>query len=217
MVAALGLAALLVIAIGTAGSARVLQRDFVVPLDGSTRTSVLGPITIPDAREKVRIAGRAGNLDNMWVDLDYSLVNRATQENFDAYGTAERYHGRDSDGDWSEGDATPNTAFASIPRGAYDLVVEASAHRWVDPRAPNSITSIFGSASVAPDDTGVAVPVSITVDRGGGFAGPFFLALIALLIWPVIAWARHKSWETRRLAPVTASSDDDDADFGSDD
>ena len=211
MIAALALAACLVIAIGTAASTRVLQRDLSVRLDGATQTTVLGPFTVP-SREKVKITGRAGNLDNMWVDLDYSLVNRATQQSFEASGTAEYYHGRDSDGSWSEGNSAPDTGLASIPRGTYDLVVEAAAHRWTDPKASNSITSIFSTASVAPGDGGATLPVSITVDRGGGFAGPFFLALLAICVWPVIAWARHKSFEQRRLAPIASGGSDDEDD-----
>ena len=212
MIAALALAACLIIAIGTARSSRVLARDLSVGLDGQTRTTVLGPIDVPGAREKVRIAGRAGNLDNMWVDLDYSLVNRQTQQSYDAYGIAEYYHGRDSDGPWSEGSAEPDTGFAAIPRGTYDLVVEASAHRWADPKASNSATGIFGIGGAVPDDSGTTLPVSITVDRGGGFVGPFFLAVLAILVWPLIAWLRHVGFEKRRLAPVTASGSDDDED-----
>ena len=52
---------------------------------------------------------------------------QASQESFDAYATAEHYHGRDSDGDWSEGDASPRVRLASIPRGRYQLVVEVAA------------------------------------------------------------------------------------------
>ena len=209
MIAALAFAACLVIAIGTAGSSRVLDRSLTVPLDGRTQTTVLGPVDVPGAREKVHIAGRAGNLDNMWVDLDYSLVNRRTQQSYDAYGVAEHYHGSDSDGPWDEGSTAPDTGLASIPNGTYDLVVEASAHRWVDPKAS---TGVFDSAPVA--DPGATVPVAITVDRGGGFAGPFFLAILAIGIWPLIAWGRHRGFEKRRLAPVTgggSSSDDDDS------
>lgn len=208
MVAALALVACLVIAIGTAGSARVLQRDVGVPLDGATHTVVLGPITVTGAREKVKIAGNAGGLDNMWVDLDYSLVDRKTQENYDASGVAERYHGQDSDGAWSEGSARPMTQFASIPRGSYDLMVDAAAHRWTDPQASSTVSGIWGSTPTA--DPAGTIPVTITIDRGGGFAGPFFLALLAIAIWPLIAWLRHKAWQTRRLAPVTVADDDED-------
>ena len=217
MIAALAFAACLVIAIGTAGSSRVLARDLTVSLDGRTQTTVLGPIDVTGASEKVAIAGRAGNLDNMWVDLDYSLVNRQTQASYDAYGLAERYHGSDSDGPWSEGSSEPDTGLASIPRGSYDLVVESSAHRWVDPKAsPTGISGIFGTAAPA-DDPAATVPVSITVDRGGGFAGPFFLAILAIGIWPLIAWSRHRGFEKRRLASVTSSgSSGDDSSWDDD-
>ena len=173
---------------------------------------MLGPIEVPGSREKVHIAGRAGNLDNMWVDLDYSLVNRQTQQSYDAYGVAERYHGSDSDGAWSEGSSAPDTGLASIPHGTYDLVVEASAHRWIDPKAS---TGIFDATPAL--DAGATVPVSITVDRGGGFAGPFFLAILAIGIWPLIAWARHRGFEKRRLAPVAGGgSGDDDSGWSED-
>ncbi|HEU0044808.1 DUF4178 domain-containing protein [Sphingomonas sp.] len=210
LVAALALAACLVIAIGTAGTRRVLERELQVRTDGAEQTAVLGPITVP-GREKVRIQGRAGQLDNQWIDLDYALVNRATQASYGATATAEYYRGRDSDGNWSEGDRSPTTGFASIPAGTYDLVVEASAHKWTDPKAPAAVTGIFGAG--APVDSGPAtVPVSVTVDRGGGFAGPFFLAVLLIGIWPLIALMRHAGFETRRLAPVTVSSDDDEDD-----
>lgn len=209
LIAALAIAACLVIAIGTAGSSRVLERELQVRTDGAEQTTVLGPIAIPSPREKVRVQGRAGALNNQWIDLDYSLVNRATQASYGANATAEYYRGRDSDGSWSEGDPSPTTGFASIPRGSYDLVVEASAHKWTDPKAPAAVTGIFGTAPAA--DSGPAtVPVTVTVDRGGGFAGPFFLALLLIGAWPLIALMRHAAFETRRMAPVTTSTDEDD-------
>ena len=207
VLAALALAACLVIAIGTAFSTRVLQQQLSVPADERTHTQVLGPITVTGGREKVKIAAAASGLDNQWLDLDYALVNRATQESFDAYAASESYHGRDSDGAWSEGDSAPATGLASIPQGTYDLVVDAAAHRWTDPKA-STVTGIFGSGDAAPVDA--AIPVTVTVDRGGGFAGPFFLALVAIGLWPLIAWARHRSFEQRRLAPVTTDDDEDD-------
>ncbi len=210
VLALLALAACLVIAIGTAGSSRVLERQLAVPADERTHAQVLGPITVTGTREKVRIAASAANLDNQWLDLDYSLVNRATQESFDAYAAPERYHGRDSDGAWSEGDRSKTTGLASIPAGTYDLVVEAAAHRWTDPKASLIPTGIFGTGEAATGDA--PLPVTITVDRGGGFAGPFFLALLAIGIWPLIAFLRHAGFEQRRLAPVTPTADDDEDD-----
>ena len=210
LVAGLALAACLVIATGTAGSNRVLQRDLQIRTDGATQTAVLGPIKIPSPRERVRVQGRANGLDNQWLDLDYSLVNRQTQQAYGAYAVAEYYRGRDSDGAWSEGDPSPDTGFASIPRGTYDLVVEAKANKWTDPKAPAQLTGIFGTSEQPA--TAATVPVTLSVDRGGGFAGPFFLALLAILVWPLIAWGRHATFEHRRMAPVMHGSDDDEDD-----
>lgn len=210
LLAVLALAACLVIAIGTGVSHRALRQQLSVPGDEKTHTQVLGPIAVTGAREKVKIAASAQGLDNQWLDLDYSLVNRATQESFDASAASESYHGRDSDGAWSEGDSSPDTGLASIPQGTYDLVVDAAAHRWVDPKA-NTSTGIFGYGG-DPAPGAAAIPVTVTVERGGGFAAPFFLALLAIGVWPLIAFIRHASWEQRRLAPVTSGSSGDDED-----
>lgn len=215
MVAVLAIAACLVIAVGTAGTARVLQRELAVPPTGAMPAQVLGPVTIERPSERVRITAQAAGLSNQWLDLDYSLVDRATQRSFDASGTAEYYSGRDSDGSWSEGDTAPRTAFASVPRGTYDLVIEAAAHQWTDPSAPKPFDGTIGIFGATPPDSVQSdppLPVTVTIDRGGGFAGPFWLAAIAILAWPMLAWLRHKSFETRRLAPVTFSPDDEEDD-----
>jgi hypothetical protein len=209
LIAGLALAACLVIAVGTAFSTRVLQQQITVPVTETPQTTVLGPIIVTGAREKVKISGRAAGLDNMWVDLDYSLVNRATQRSYDAYATAEYYRGRDSDGAWSEGNAEPDTGLAAIPQGTYDLVIESAAHRWTDPRGTNTATSIFGTPDPLASGPS-SVPVTVTVDRGGGFAGPFWLALLAILAWPCWVWLKHVSWNARRTASVTGDDDEDD-------
>ena len=151
-------------------------------------------------KARVEIDAEASSLDNSWVDLDYALVDRATQTRYDAYTTAERYTGRDGDGPWSEGDRTPRIDLASIPAGTYDLVVEGEAHRWAGAQT---------AAPVVPFATISTVPVDLRVVGGGTFGGNIFLALILLAIWPLILLARHLGWEARRMAPVTADDGDD--------
>ena len=102
-------------------------------MDGKTRTSTFGPINChprpPDRRDRRQRA----RIENEWVDLDYSLVNRATQASYDAYGLAEHYYGRDSDGPWTEGDRSGTIKIAAVPAGSYDLVVTYSGHEWASP------------------------------------------------------------------------------------
>ena len=223
-VAGLALAACLVIAIGTAGTARVLQRQLSVPPAGAMKAQVLGPITIDRASERVRITAQAGGLSNQWLDLDYALVDRATQRSYDAGGTAEHYSGSDSEGSWTEGDTAPRIVLAAIPRGSYDLVVEAEAHKWADPTVPTPQPTpdpydwyrAQGFPVPAPEPVRIEpdppVPVTITVDRGGGFAGPFWLAALAILVWPLIATFRHLNFEAKRTASTLTTSEDDEED-----
>ncbi|QNA83556.1 DUF4178 domain-containing protein [Sphingomonas sp. So64.6b] len=191
---------LFVIAIGASGHSRVTSAEIAVQLDGAATTRVIGPVELPAKSSAVGIHADVPQLDNSWIELDYSLVDRRTQQSFDVYATAESYHGRDSDGPWSEGNSRPDTRLSSIPRGSYDLVVEATGHRW-------QANSVFGATPIfAQSET---IPVRITVERGGVFGGNVALALFLLLIWPVIATFKHWNFERRRMAPVTGSEDDE--------
>lgn len=185
---------LIVIMVMGSGRTELASAALDVPLNGTQTTRVVGPIDVPGRTTAIRIAARADRIDNSWIDLDYSLVNRATQESFDAYATAEQYRGVTDGESWREGDTTPGVQLSSIPAGQYDLVVEATGHLW-------------SSTTVAVADSGWGetrtVPVTIAVARGGIFVGNFFLALLVLLLWPAIIVLLHIGFEARRLAPVT--------------
>ncbi|MES1975667.1 MAG: DUF4178 domain-containing protein [Pseudomonadota bacterium] len=192
---------LLIVAIMGGGSTRVASADMQAALDGATHSEIIRDIELPGRNAALTLTARAEQLDNSWVDIDYSLVNRRTQENFDAYALAEHYSGSDSDGSWSEGDSTPSIKLSSIPPGSYELVVELGAHRWISPSRSLYITSYAPGASPP-------IPVTITVDRGGMFAGNVILGLILLLIWPAILLFLHFGFEQRRLSPVTEDDDE---------
>lgn len=203
-------AAVTLIIISTMGSRvdRLASVNTEVGLEGGPRTVVIHDINIPQRSSAIGISAQSDQLDNDWIDLDYSLVDKRTQESFDSYGLAERYSGSDSDGSWSEGDTRPKTRLSSIPPGTYDLVVELAAHRWV----ANSSPSFFGPT--VPDANPVPIPVTIKVDRGGVFGGNIILGLILIMIWPAITAWRHFSFEKRRTG--SDAGDDDDDDWGDD-
>lgn len=179
---------LIVIAVMGSGTTRVGAGSLNVVPDAGTVTAVVGPLDLPDRKAAVRIHAEAPALDNGWIDLDYSLVDRRTQASFDASALAEYYRGRDQDGRWSEGDPTPTVKLGGIPQGSYDLVVEATAHRWQGAQEPG----------MAQGEIGVA----ITVDRGGVFFGNVMLGLILLLLWPIVVVWLHFQFEQRRIAPT---------------
>jgi len=196
--------ALLAVALFTPGERRAFQGQLSVPPDAATRTVVLGPVELP-ATARVTVRADAPALDNQWVDLDYSLIDRATQASYDVYATAERYSGSDVDGPWSEGDGRAARSLSAIPPGRYDLVVEASAHRWAGAQ-PSSPPLIGGFFSDLPQDTAqepAAVPVTVSVSRGGSFGGNLLVALLLVWVWPLVAMMRHAGFETRRKAPIS--------------
>lgn len=198
---------LLLIALMGGGSTRAASSELQVAIEGAPTTQVVRGIELPGRNSAVKITARAGRIDNSWIEIDYSLVNRRTQQSFDASTVAERYSGRDSDGDWTEGDTTPTIKLSSIPPGSYDLVVELAGHRWSPNGASfNANAGIFASAPLESE----SVPVQIEVARGGMFGGNVLLGLILILAWPAILLVLHFSFEQRRMAPVTGDDDEDD-------
>jgi hypothetical protein len=143
--------------------------------DGPALTETIGVVTLKSRRSIVAVTSRS-DLDNAWVDLDFALVNRATQERFEAYTIVEAYSGTDSEGRWREGDANRTIHFASLPRGSYDVIVEASAHKW----------PARGYFEPLPEFLGPPTPVNITVSRDASISGNLWLAL--LLIWLLPGW-----------------------------
>ncbi|WP_165356436.1 DUF4178 domain-containing protein [Sphingosinicella sp. BN140058] len=176
-------------------------------LDGTSRTATLGPVTVTRPHQLIAIDAEAPGLENAWVDLDYALVDRKTQASYEAYGLAERYSGRDSDGDWTEGSRSATVKLAAVPAGTYDLVVDYSGQQWSGGSTPN-----FGIA--APAET-----LQITISSGAFFPGNALIALIFLLLPLLFFVHRHVKFEQARqdesdvgrtgVAKLFTSSDDD--------
>ena len=183
--AAIGLLFAMTVLLGSGQS--LLQQNIPIELSGAGRTVTLGPITVTRPYQLVSIQADAPTLSNAWINLDYSLVNRATQASYDAYGLAERYSGRDGDGPWTEGDRSTTVKLAAVPSGSYDLVINYSASQWTDP-APS-----YGSAAYSLGGT-----LSITVRQASVFPSNFLLALLLLLVPLIYLFSRHLSFEKAR-------------------
>lgn len=144
-------------------------------MDGREKTISFGPLAFDNALQRVVIETRADGLDNAWIDTDIALVERTSQQTITTYSLTERYSGRDSDGDWTEGSNTGAARVASVPRGSYDLVIDASAHRWPSP------------------GYGQQLAVTTTVSSGGVFFSNFVLAFLLLMIPPIfLVWRGFK-------------------------
>jgi hypothetical protein len=188
-----------------------------VVLGAETRTETLGPITLTRPHQAVAIRARASWLDNAWVDLDYALVDRRTQASWQAYGLAERYSGRDSDGNWTEGSARSRIKIAKVPAGTYDLVVDYSAQRWRGPSS-NALDGLGFNAD--PQEDNGERELEIEVRQGTIFFSNFFLAALFILFPLLLLLSRHVKFEQARqdqgdhgrsgIAKAFTSSNDED-------
>ncbi|WP_114954824.1 DUF4178 domain-containing protein [Sphingosinicella terrae] len=193
--AAVGFLILLALLFG--GGSTLLRAELPIALDGVQRTATLGPVTVGRAYQMVAIEAEVPRLDNAWVDLDYSLVDRATQASWNAYDAAERYSGRDSDGAWSEGSRSATVKLAAVPAGTYDLVVDYQGNRWGG-----------GSSGAEPES------VRLEVRTGTVFFSNFLLAAILILLPLIFVIFRHMSFESARkgesdFAPVAEDDEED--------
>ncbi|BCB27245.1 hypothetical protein SKTS_21310 [Sulfurimicrobium lacus] len=152
----------------------------VFPVDGHTANLVIENRT---------------NLDNNWLYLDINLVETGSGQSYHFGREVSYYHGYDSDGSWSEGNAHDAVVLSEIPPGNYLLQI--------DPETPPGLNAAMSDRIVVKRD----VPMWTN----------FFLALLALLLFPVVAWWRSSSFERRRwaesdYAPTDSSDDSDSSD-----
>jgi hypothetical protein len=113
----------LVIAIG------ILARDEVVFRQQYSFRPGAGPFVT----ESFAIEGRPSNvevglrtdLNNNWAVFSLALINEQTGEAYDFGREVSYYSGRDSDGDWTEGDRNESVTLWPVPEGRYYLRVEA--------------------------------------------------------------------------------------------
>ena len=208
------IAFLLLLSIVFGGQTTLTTQQLSVPMDGKTRTATIGPVAVNRAHQIVAIRADAPELDNEWIDLDYSLVNRATQASYDAYGLVEHYSGTDSDGPWSEGDRSKTIKIAAVPAGSYDLVVDYGGNVWT------GSSYSYGSTTPAWGASTPERSLKLTVRSGMLFPSNLLLVAIAMLLPLLLLLRNHIRFERARqgesdqgatgIAKVFQSSEDDD-------
>lgn len=197
----LTIVAALVLMLGFAGRSAEVASEIKAPFGRTSEGIRLGTITVVRPWQFVSIKANARTLNNQWVDLDYSLVDRATGQSVDAYGIVERYRGHDSDGSWSEGSRKTTTQFGQIPKGTYDVFVDAGAHRWPIDVRPDGAPSPWGGSSGSNSgdawgsDKPDPMPVEVVVKTNTVPKGNFWtLCLLAMLI---PAFPIYRGWKNR--------------------
>lgn len=147
---------------------------------------------VRDKPRKITVRNTAG-LDNNWIGLDLTLVNKATGEAWPASRELAYYYGNDGGESWSEGSRDDEVVFLDIPPGTYYLAV--------DPE-------------LAPEKP-VAVRDTIEIFTGGAGWSNFVLVMIFLVAFPIFTRLRQAAFEARRWAesdhaPVSSDDSDDD-------
>jgi hypothetical protein len=155
-------------------------------------TLVTREFEIRDKPRKITVRNTA-SLDNNWIGLDMTLVNKATGAAWPAARELAYYYGRDGGESWSEGSRDDEIVFLNIPPGTYYLAV--------DPE-------------MAPEKP-VPVRDTIEVFTGGAGWSNFIMVMLFLVIFPVFTRLRFAAFEARRWAEsdhAPESSDDSDGD-----
>lgn len=164
-----------------------LSSSMTVYAGQPAQTVLLGTVTLKRPYQAVTIKARGSPFVNKWIDLDYSLVDRRTQRSIDAYGIIEYYSGRDSDGNWTEGSRTETTKFAGVPAGTYDIMVDAAAQKWVNPREYGASYSGSGWSDLDPEGINVRFEV-----RPNGVFFSNVLMFILLTFAPIAIWMARR-------------------------
>jgi hypothetical protein len=150
--------------------------QLMLNIEGPAQSVSLGTISVDRPYGYVTVESWSTGFENKWVDLDIMLIEKSSQRAIAGYDTLEYYTGRDSDGYWSEGSTSQTSHFGSVPRGVYEVVVEASAHDWRP-----------GGYFDNPDRSGEPPMFVYAKTRaGGGKAGDLWLVALLVLGLPVL-------------------------------
>ena len=177
-----------------AGGRLLLRQDFVLSPQMAEDVVVTREFEISGKPRKISVRNNT-SLDNNWIGLDLMLVNKASGQAWPATREIAYYYGRDGGESWSEGGRDDEIVFLNIPPGTYYLTVDPD---------------------IAPEKP---VPVHDTIEVRSGSAGwsNFWILMIFLGLFPILAFMRRAAFETSRWAesdhaPVSSddSSDGDD-------
>ncbi len=173
------------------GNEAAVTSQTQVTVDGSEKTMTVGTVVIDRDYQAVTIDAHTSHFENSWIDIDYMLVNKATQKGHTAYGVVEYYTGSDSEGRWSEGSHNTKIQFSAIPHGAYDVVADIKANSW------NNNMPVSYDAWGAPITNSGNEEIAIEVKaRAGGAIWSNILIMFMLIFAPplfILYWRYRNS------------------------
>ncbi len=145
------------------------------------------PFQVPHDDTIFRVSGSAP-LNNSWISLDYAVVNTDEQVISEFYDEASYYHGRDSEGSWTEGSKYFSAYFKVEKAGTYRLLVHA--------------TGGSGTAGGARGE-----PITLTVTADSTISWYFVIPMVFAALLAVAGIFSKFTFEARRWAPVIEDDD----------
>lgn len=131
-------------------------------------------------------------VDNSWFELEATLVNKASGDEYSLQQGVEQYHGVTDGESWSEGGTQETVYLSSIPEGEYFLKLTAihDVYSYITGSRLNSF--------------------SLRVTNDVPMTRNFWLIIIVVLIWPVykiytINYYERKRWENSSFNPYPPS------------
>jgi len=175
----------------TASKATPILKESVTAAQYS-QEYMTAPFKVPRDGSILRLSGWAP-VDNSWLSLDFALVDADDRVLSQTYDETSYYHGRDSEGAWTEGSKSFSSYFRPKKAGAYKLLVYGKG----------------GSGTSGPSKN-ETVNLNLTADNtiSWYFIIPLVLAALVGLLEPMLRWG----FETRRWSAVSGSGGDDSGD-----
>ena len=183
------LAALIVLTVGSSNE-KVFSSSYFFDSSNASEPSFVTPYFNLGGRTSNVVIEVTTGLSNDWMSLQLALINDDNGTAYNASKEISYYFGRDSDGNWTEGDYRGRIEFANVPAGKYYMRVEPDM-----------------------EDDGKQHMCNYTLAVRRGQPGYFWFipAFILLLIPPIVTTIRTFSFENSRWAesdygPIVSSS-----------
>lgn len=178
---------------------------------GSTRVLLDQSLTFshdddePQQTREFRLERRTGRLDiahhtdlnNNWLSLNVTLINKDTGEAWRATRELSAYEGVDEGEHWSEGSRSDELTFTDLPPGTYVLSEDAELGI---PEADGLSLLRFGNTAAPRPAAGPPVHAQVRIEQAGPRWSSFVIAMIWLALFPIYTRIRRYSFESKRWA-----------------